>query len=54
MLRLGRAWVTGDKPEQFWKYADQPWLGRSDWYYIHKVAETAWAYCGIRWEKLKP
>jgi len=50
---LARAWVTGDPPQKLWKYADQPWVGRGDWFYIHKVAETLRAYRGVCWEKIK-
>lgn len=47
---LARAWVTGDSPDQLWRYADLPWVGRGDWYYIHKLAETIRAYRGVNWE----
>ena len=47
---LARAWVTGDPPETLWKYADLPWVGRGDWFYIHKLAETIRAYRGVKWE----
>jgi len=50
---LARAWVTGDPPERLWRYADLPWIGRGDWFYIHKLAETIRAYRGERWEALK-
>lgn len=43
-LFLARAWIAGDPPERLFKYADLPWLERGDWYYIHKLAETARAY----------
>lgn len=46
---LARAWVAGDAPEKLWKYADQPWVGRGDWFYIHKLAETIRAYRGVTW-----
>jgi len=46
---LARAWVAGDPPEQLWRYADLPWIGRGDWFYIHKLAETIRAYRGVRW-----
>lgn len=47
---LARAWVTGDPPEKLWKYADLPWVGRGDWYYVHKLAETIRAYRGVKWK----
>ena len=50
---LARAWITGDAPEKLWKYADLPWVGRGDWFYIHKLAETIRAYRGVNWEKMK-
>lgn len=46
---LARAWVTGNPPEQLWWYADLPWIGRGDWFYIHKLAETIRAYRGVKW-----
>lgn len=51
-LFLARAWIVGDSPQKLWKYADLPYLGRGDWYYIHKVAETIKAYRSARWKPL--
>jgi len=50
---LARAWVTGDSPEQLWRYADLPWIGRGDWFYIHKLAETIKSYRGGWWKPLR-
>jgi len=50
---LARAWVGGDSLERLWKYADLPWVGRGDWYYIHKLAETIRACRQVRWQALE-
>lgn len=43
-LFLAHAWILDAPPDALWKYADLPWVGRGDWFYINKLAETIGAY----------
>jgi len=49
---LARAWVTGEPPEKLRKYIDVPHVKIGDYFYIHKLAETARAYRGIEWKEV--
>ena len=31
-------------------FVDVPWVPLGDYYYIHKLSETAAAYRGVKWE----
>jgi hypothetical protein len=46
---LARAWIVQQKPQELERYADLAWLARGDWFYMHKLAETANAYRGLTW-----
>ncbi len=49
---VARAWILGEPAGKLRKLVDVPYLARGDYYYMHKLAEVARAYRGMRWEKL--
>jgi len=48
---LARAWIMEQEPVTLQQYADLPWLARGDWYYLHKLSETAKTYRSTTWER---
>jgi len=49
-LFLARAWIVEQDAATLERYADLAWLPRGDWYYLHKLAETAKTFRGVKWE----
>jgi hypothetical protein len=47
---VAHAWIAGTPPEQLEQYIDEPWVDIGDYFYLHKLAETAKAYRGVKWE----
>lgn len=50
---LARAWILDEPPERLRKYLDVPHLARGDYFYMHKLAEIARAYRGVRWVRAR-
>ena len=46
---MARTWVNQESASQLEKYIDQPWFDRGDYFYLHKLSETAKAYKGWGW-----
>lgn len=47
---MAHAWIAGTPPETLERYIDVPWVGRGDFFYMHKLAETIKAYRGVKWD----
>jgi len=49
-LFMAWAWIKKDAPENLKRRLDVSWLDRGDFFYMHKLAETAKAYRAVKWE----
>ena len=45
------AWVLAKDGDWLRAHLDVPWFKVGDLYHVDKLAETAKAYCGVKWEQ---